>query len=95
MDNPYIRLTQELNHGRLRALLAAGQAVVLYRLAIMSKDGNWILREETEALTHVIATLDRHGARYRYDAPLDLRWLVHGMDPRVEGDRRPATDRGP
>jgi hypothetical protein len=39
MDNPYIRLTQELNHGRLRAILASNQAVVLYRLAIMSKDG--------------------------------------------------------
>jgi hypothetical protein len=63
MDNPYIRLTQEFNHGRLRAILASGQAVVLYRLAIMSKDGDWILREETEALTHVIATLARHGAR--------------------------------
>ena len=62
MDNPYIRLTQEFNHGRLRAILASGQAVVLYRLAIMSKDGDWILREETEALTHVIATLARRYA---------------------------------
>ena len=26
MDNPYIRLTQEFNHGRLRAILASGQA---------------------------------------------------------------------
>lgn len=84
MDNPYIRLTQEFNHGRLRAILASGQAVVLYRLAIMSKDGDWILREETEALTHVIATLDRHGARYRYGAPLDLRWLVHGWSSHLE-----------
>ena len=35
---PYVRLTQEFNHGRLRAILASGQAVVLYRLAIMTKD---------------------------------------------------------
>ena len=84
MDNPYIRLTQEFNHGRLRAILASGQAVVLYRLAIMSKDGDWILREEAEALTHVIATLARHGARYRYGAPLDLRWLVHGWSSHLE-----------
>ena len=28
MDNPYIRLTQEFNQGRLRAILASGQAVV-------------------------------------------------------------------
>jgi hypothetical protein len=34
MDNPYIRLTQEFNHGRFRAILASGQAVVLYRLAL-------------------------------------------------------------
>jgi hypothetical protein len=84
MDNPYIRLTQEFNHGRLRGILASGQAVVLYRLAIMSKDGDWILREEADALTHVIATLDRHGARYRYGAPLDLRWLVHGWSSHLE-----------
>jgi hypothetical protein len=84
MDNPYVRLTREFNHGRLRAILASGQAVVLYRLAIMSKDGDWILREEAEALAHVIATLDRHGARYRYGAPLDLRWLVHGWSSHLE-----------
>lgn len=84
MDNPYIRLTQEFNHGRLRAILASGQAVVLYRLAIMSKDGDWILKEEAEALTHVVATLARHGARYRYGAPLDLRWLVHGWSSHLE-----------
>jgi hypothetical protein len=84
MDNPYIRLTQEFNHGRLRAVLASGQAVVLYRLAIMSKDGDWILKEDAEALTHVVATLAGHGARYRYGAPLDLRWLVHGWSAHLE-----------
>ena len=68
MDNPYIRLTHAFNERRLRAILASGQAVVLYRLAIMSKDGDWILKEEEEALAHVIATLARHGARYRYGA---------------------------
>jgi hypothetical protein len=64
MDNPYVRLTREFNAGRLRAVLASGQAVVLYRLAIMSKDGDWILKEEDEALSHVLATLARRGARY-------------------------------
>jgi hypothetical protein len=49
MENPYVRLTQEFNHGLLRAILASGQAVVLYRLAIMSKDGDWIVKEEAEA----------------------------------------------
>jgi hypothetical protein len=84
MDNPYIQLTREFNHGRLRAILASGQAVVLYRLAIMSKDGDWILKEEGEALTHVVATLAGHGARYRYGAPLDLRWLAHGWSSHLE-----------
>jgi len=84
MDNPYVRLTQEFNDGRLRAILASGQAVVLYRLAIMSKDGDWILREDAETLTHVIATLARHGAHYRYGAPLDLRWLAHGWSSHLE-----------
>lgn len=46
MDNPYLELTEELNRGRLRALLSSGQAVVVHRLAIMSKDGDWILRED-------------------------------------------------
>jgi hypothetical protein len=84
MDNPYIRLTQEFNDGRLRAILASGQAVVLYRLAIMSKDGDWILGEDAETLAHVIETLARHGARYRYGAPLDPRWLAHGWSSHLE-----------
>jgi hypothetical protein len=84
MDNPYVRLTHELNSGRLRAILASGQAVVLYRLAIMSKDGDWILRENAETLGHVIATLAGHGARYRFGAPLDLRWLAHGWSSHLE-----------
>jgi hypothetical protein len=78
MDNPSVKLTHEFNEGRLRAILASGQAVVLYRLAIMSKDGDWILREEPEALAHVLETLARHGARYRYGAPLDLRAAGRG-----------------
>jgi len=84
MDNPYIRLTREFNDGRLRAILASGQAVVLYRLAIMSKDGDWILKEDMETLSHVMATLGRYQARYRYGAPLDLRWLAHGWSSHLE-----------
>jgi hypothetical protein len=84
MDNPYVRLTREFNDGRLRAILASGQAVVLYRLAVMSKDGDWILKEDAETLSHVVATLGRHGARYRFGAPLDLRWLAHGWSSHFE-----------
>ncbi len=41
----YLALTREFNEGALRAILSSGQAVVLHRLAVMSKDGDWILRE--------------------------------------------------
>jgi len=84
MNNPYLDLTAELNRGRLRALLSSGQAVVVHRLAVMSKDGDWILREEAEALDHTLDVLSRHGARYRFGAPLDLRWLAGGWSAHLE-----------
>lgn len=74
--NIYLMLTREYNERRLRAIISSGQAVVLHRLAIMSKDGDWILRDDEEALTHVLKVLQRYGARYRYGAPLDLRWMA-------------------
>jgi hypothetical protein len=37
VNNPYLELTEVLNRHRLRALLSSGQAVVVHRLAIMSK----------------------------------------------------------
>jgi hypothetical protein len=84
MSNPYLDLTAELNRGRLRALLSSGQAVVVHRLAVMSKDGDWILREDTEAMDHVLDVLSQHGARYRFGAPLDLRWLAGGWSAHLE-----------
>jgi hypothetical protein len=84
MDNPYVNLTLEFNTGRLRAIVASGQAVVLHRLAVMSKDGDWILREDDEALRHVISVLGGHGARYRFGAPLDVRWLAEGWSAHFE-----------
>ncbi len=84
MDNPYLELTEEFNRGRLRALLSSGQAVVVHRLAIMSKDGDWILREDAEAVDHVLEILSLHGARYRFGAPLDLRWLAGGWSAHFE-----------
>jgi len=88
MDNPYLQLTEELNQGRLRAILSSGQAVVLYRLAVMSKDGDWILREDEEALEHTLGVLARHQARYRFGAPLDVRWLAGGWSSHFEFRRR-------
>ena len=82
--NVYLRLTRDFNAGRPRALLAGGQAVVLYRLAIMSKDGDWILREDEETLQHVLGVLAAYGARYRFGAPLALPWMRGGWSAHFE-----------
>jgi hypothetical protein len=89
MNNPYLELTEELNRGRLRALLSSGQAVVVHRLAIMSKDGDWVLRGDAEAVGHALGVLARHEARYRFGAPLDLRWLANGWSSHFEFRRGP------
>ncbi len=91
----YLDLTREFNAGRLRAVICSGQAAVLHRLAISSKDGDWILREDPEALAHVVETLARHGARYRFGAPLDPRWMSGGWSAHFEfwaEDLRVRTD---
>jgi len=80
----YLELTREFNAGRTRAILCNGQAVALLRLAIASKDGDWILREDEEALSHVRSVLARHGAQYRFGAPLDLDWLRGGWSAHLE-----------
>ncbi len=93
--NLYLDLTREFNEGRTRAVICSGQAVVLHRLAIMSKDGDWILREDAEATGHVLGVLARHGARYRFGAPLDVRWLAGGWSSHLEfpaGPLRVRTD---
>lgn len=82
--SPYLELTREFNAGRLRTIICSGQAVVLLRLAIASKDGDWIVREDQEALDHVLGVLQAHGARYRFGAPLDLRWLRGGWSSHFE-----------
>ncbi len=91
----YLSLTREFNAGRLRAVICSGQAAVLHRLAIASKDGDWILREDAEALGHVLDVLARHGARYRFGAPLDVRWMSGGWSAHLEfrhEDLRVRTD---
>jgi hypothetical protein len=93
--NIYAELTRKLNQGGLRAILAGGQAVVLHRLAVMSKDGDWILREDREATSHVLGVLGGYGARYRFGAPLDARWLAGGWSSHLEfqhGEIRVRTD---
>src|SRR5260370_486586 len=89
VNNPYLKLTKELNRGRLRVLLSSGQAVVMHRLAIMSKDGDWLLREDADAASHALEVLSSHGAWYRFGAPLDLRWLANGWSAHFEFRRGP------
>ena len=73
MRNVYFDLTREFNRPHPVVALASGQAVVYYRLAIMSKDGDWVIR-----------VLAAHGARYRPAAPLDVRWLRGGWSSHFE-----------
>ncbi len=80
----YVELTRAFNRGRCRAVLCSGQAVVLHRLSMMSKDGDWIVRENPEDLQHILLELQSRGAVYRCGAPLDIRWLRHGWSSHLE-----------
>ncbi len=84
MTNVYFELTREFNQLGPAAALSSGQAVVYYRLAIMSKDGDWIVRETPEACAHLRSVLSGHGARHRPSAPLDVRWLRGGWSSHFE-----------
>lgn len=84
MTNIYFELTKEFNATAPTVVLGSGQAVVYYRLALASKDGDWILREEPGACARVLAVLTEHGARYRLSAPLDVRWLAGGWSSHFE-----------
>ncbi len=82
--NIYLDLTNEFNEGQLRAILSSGQAVVLHRLALASKDGDWIAHETSEDLDFILGVLESHGARYRLGAPLDVRWMRGGWSAHFE-----------
>jgi hypothetical protein len=82
--NVYFELTEEFNMAAPNVALSSGQAVVYYRVAIMSKDGDWIIREAPDACASVLATLDARGARYRPGPPLDVRWLSGGWSSHFE-----------
>jgi hypothetical protein len=82
--NIYFELTEAFNAREPSVVLASGQAVVYYRIAIMSKDGDWIIRETSEACATVLQELDARGARYRPGAPLDVRWLSGGWSSHFE-----------
>jgi hypothetical protein len=82
--NIYVRLTEQFNEGKLRAVICSGQAVVLHHLAIMSKDGDWIVREDEESMHYLLGILSGHGAHYRFGAPLDIRWMKGGWSSHFE-----------
>ncbi len=84
MRNVYFDLTIEFNRERPIAVLTSGQAVVYYRTAIMSKDGDWIIEESPEACASILEVLGRHRARYRPGAPLEPRWLAGGWSSHFE-----------
>jgi len=80
----YHQLTKRFNAGRLRAVMCSGQAVVMHRLAITSKDGDWIVREDQENLDFILGVLAEFGATYRFGAPLDARWMAGGWSAHFE-----------
>lgn len=80
----YLRLTQLFNAGRKRAVICSGQAGVMHRIAIMSKDGDWIIREDDEAINHILKVLNEYGAVYRFGAPLAVPWLAAGWSSHFE-----------
>lgn len=84
MANIYFSLTREFNADGPIAAIASGQAVVYYRIAIMSKDGDWILKESREACERVLSVLSSKRAHYRPGAPLDTRWLAGGWSSHFE-----------
>lgn len=90
VTNVYFELTEAFNASAPTVALASGQAVVFYRVAIMSKDGDWVIRESPEACERVLAVLESRGARYRPSSPLDVRWLSGGWSSHFEffDDRR-------
>jgi hypothetical protein len=80
----YSQLTDQFNTGQTRAVLAGGQAVVMHGLAMMSKDGDWVVREKKEACDHILGVLAQYGASYRFGAPLDIQWLAGGWSAHLE-----------
>jgi hypothetical protein len=84
MSNVFFDLTREFNADGVVAILASGQAVVFYRLALMSKDGDWVIRESEPACRHVRRVLARRGAKSRLAPPLDPRWLAGGWSSHFE-----------
>jgi hypothetical protein len=79
MENPYLKLHKEFRMAGADVLLSSGQACVVFGIAAFSKDGDWIIRENSRACSAVLKVLRAHGAAYRLGAPLDPDWLRLGL----------------
>ncbi len=84
MANVSLDLTRRFNRDGRTVILASGPAVVYYRIAMMSKDGDWIIREDGTACQLVLEVLCEKRASYRPGAPLDVRWLEAGWSSHFE-----------
>lgn len=87
VNNIYLELTDRFNEGELRAILSSGQAIVVHKMALASKDGDWIVREDAESLDYVLGVLESYGATYRLGAPLDVGWMSGGWSAHFEFER--------
>lgn len=84
MENPYLRLHGEFRAAGADVLLSSGQACVVFGIAAFSKDGDWIVRENSRSCAAVLRVLGAHGATYRLGVPLHPAWLRQGLTSHFE-----------
>lgn len=84
MENPYLKLHGEFRAAGADVLLSSGQACVVFGIAAFSKDGDWIVRENSRSCAAVLRVLDAHGAAYRLGVPLHPAWLRQGLTSHFE-----------
>jgi len=84
MENPYFALHKEFKAAGANVLLSSGQACVLLGIAAFSKDGDWIVREDTQSCSAILRVLATRKAVYRLGAPLDIRFLTQGWSSHFE-----------
>ncbi len=81
--NIYFELTEAFNATAPTVALASGQAVVYYRVAIMSKDGDWIIRETRDLEACRAQDVSTLGVREAHARMLEIaeRLLPHTVEP--------------
>ena len=50
----------------------------------MSKDDDWIVREDEKGIRHTLEVLSNHKAHYRFGVPFDMQWLKVGWSSHFE-----------